>query len=391
MQNATAVPYGSHEFRSIETALSQLWQTLTGMKPEPSAHLIAATSSLTLVRFLSLIEEQLGQVIPLQVAVELPTIRNLASFIYLQNTWAGSLDPRMRQRDDSKQRPLLARVRPEGSHPPLVFVPPLGGLFASTAANEALTLSLHLHPDQPFYVLQPPALAVSPDQIHPRRLLDVASQCSSEVAGIAGQGSLFLASFCSGACLALALADRLLQNGIRINHLMLIDPLVAPESLLEPQNEESTIQTMAFFAVHELGGSAAGMREEELRSQLGPLDWGKRWDYLTNELIKRAVIPAEARPEHLRALFEGKTANERVVAAVCKTSELPAYHGAATILQCESGAFASLQDVLRYYGKYLQGSLQTRLLPGDHHTLFRPPYLTTLASFIQEILASNSG
>jgi thioesterase domain-containing protein len=266
----------------------------------------------------------------------------------------------------------------------LIFVPPLGGIFPATAANEGLRLAALLDPEQPFYALQPPALAPTPDCIHPQRLMEIAAWAAGELAGVAGGGSAALAAFCGGSHLALALAGQMAQSQVRIRQLVLIDPLVPPVEALD--SEESALQALAVFAAEELRGDWAGLDEQELLSHLRSLDWNGRWNHVAWELTRRGVAPPETRPEHLASLFEMKLANERAVIAVCKASQIPPYAGGATIIHSESGAYASVEDVRRYFSPYLQGEVRVRVVAGHHSNLFRPPQLAQLAEAVGEAL-----
>ena len=378
-------PYDTQEFRSIEASLGLLWQSLTALPVEPTASLTAAADSLTLIRFLTGIELQLGQVIPLPVVFDQPTLRHLATFIYMQSNWVGSLEPRMKPAGGGSQRPMLARIRTAGSRPPLIFVPPLGGLFPATAANEALRLAALLDAGQPFYALQPPPVAPGREQIHPLRLMEIAACSAADLAEATVGGAAMLAAFCSGSHLALALAGQLVQRRVPVPRIILIDPLVPPDRVVE--TEESAIQSLAIFAVQELRGDWAGMDEQELLARLRTLDWNGRWKHTAWELTRRGVVPPETSPEHLATLFQLKVANERAVVEVCKASRLPAYRGETAIMQCESGAYASTDDVRRYFSRYLEGPVKFRLLAGHHATLFRPPQLAALAAAVEETAA----
>lgn len=122
---------------------------------------------------------------------------------------------------ENPTRSALVTIQPTGSKPPLFYchVHVEGGAFY------CFTLSHHLGPDQPFYVLDPykfDGLKTAPT------LEEMAADYIQNIRSVQPTGPYFLTGFCGGGLIAFAIAQQLQAQGQEVKLLLLVDPTAGP-------------------------------------------------------------------------------------------------------------------------------------------------------------------
>jgi amino acid adenylation domain-containing protein len=107
-------------------------------------------------------------------------------------------------------------------------------------------------------------------------------------------------------------------------------------------------------------------------------------------LPRAEVLPPPEIPENLRALpdFDAELAGRHVAVwtANQEASRLwraAPYKGKALLIVAEDGVCAGAADPALGWGAVAEGGVEVVSCPGDHFTLFRPPYVETLAERIR--------
>jgi acyl-CoA synthetase (AMP-forming)/AMP-acid ligase II/thioesterase domain-containing protein len=142
---------------------------------------------------------------------------------------------------------LLVPIQPGGHRPPFFFV------HLSDEVIGAATLRRSLDPEQPVYGLR--AFGDGAPSIPPsvRELADV---FETEIRTVQGEGPYYLGGYCSGARVAIEIAERMVSKGDPVGLLALVDPRVdrrrspmhflrrIPHHLRHGSLREATIQTL---------------------------------------------------------------------------------------------------------------------------------------------------
>lgn len=186
----------------VEVYLQHAWKQIlnrssVGMKDNFFA---IGGHSLTAVRLLARIRESFGVQLPLAALHSAPTIEQLASLIRDEG---GPID----------MSPLIP-LRVEGEREGIFIVPGnLGNVFTDLSS-----LSQYLDPTHSVYGLQ--------DGIElPTRIEPLASTYVDEILGAGHRGPYILGGICSGALIALEMANQLSAMGHAISFLALIEPV----------------------------------------------------------------------------------------------------------------------------------------------------------------------
>jgi thioesterase domain-containing protein len=159
-------------------------------------------TSLLALRMMVQIEKLCGRPLPLSLLLTGATIANLARFIV--------------QANNESAAPLVA-VQPKGDRPPLFFLHgdwAGGGFYCGR-------LSQQLGEDQPFFAL-PPYRSGKQSEF---TLEEMAAYHIAAMQRHTPHGPYLLGGYCIGATVAVEMARQLVDQGEKVTHLLLIDPL----------------------------------------------------------------------------------------------------------------------------------------------------------------------
>jgi len=177
--------------------------------------------SLMAVRMLTLIERDLGVRLPLTSFFHSATVAGLAELVNRHEDEAHSWSP-------------LVAIQTDGNKPPFFGVHAVGGgvLFWGNIVN-------YMPKDQPFYALQSQGV----DGVRPAldRIEEMASLYLREVRKVQPQGPYYLGGFSLGGEIVFEMAQQLVQQGEKVDLLVLFDTK-NPERAIRPVHmEENTV------------------------------------------------------------------------------------------------------------------------------------------------------
>lgn len=168
----------------------------------------------------------------------------------------------------ARQQPAIVPLQPHGRQTPIYAVPGHDG-----AAMAYSDLSRHLGDDQPFFALEPPGLD---GRTEPKDSIeDIAEYFANQILEFQPVGPYVLAGYCSGAAVALELAQRLVQRGAEVRCVAFFGPL-------HPSTYQTLPRLLLFYAIRQVSAVAMHLRH---LAKLPSLD-ARVW-YLTNRLRKR--------------------------------------------------------------------------------------------------------
>ncbi len=202
---------------TLELILASIWHELLGI---PTKYISITDNffevgghSLLAVSLIAEIHRLLGQELHLSVLIQEPTIEHLATIL--------------RQSEGIHATSPLIPIQIAGTKQPFFCVHPAGGNPLGY-----VNLSLHLGTDQPFYVLQSPAL--DNEQDFSTSIERLATAYLAELQAVQPQGPYLLGGFCMGAIVAFEMAQQLQAQGQKVALLALLEPpfpaLVTPQA-----------------------------------------------------------------------------------------------------------------------------------------------------------------
>jgi len=201
----------------VETALAEIWAAALGIDRIGirDDFFKAGGDSVKAAAAIALIEQRLGQKLPLAILLRRATVAALAGAI----------------KEDGAAAPpdILVPIRPEGTQPPLFLIHGGAGM-------------IHLWPawldaigaDQPVYGIE--ARGIRGEARPHDRIEAMAEDYLGVIRRVHPRGRFFLAGICIGGMVAFEMAQRLLADGEPPLALLLVDPLaqaLRPEGSME--------------------------------------------------------------------------------------------------------------------------------------------------------------
>ena len=200
----------------VEQTIAHIYRKLLGIGEEVGFHddfFELGGSSLTALRLFAEIEKIFGKRIPLAMAYQASTVKQLARIV--------------RQKEWHPNWSSLIAIQANGSKPPLF-------LIHGAEGNILLyrELAHHLGPDQPVYGLQAQGLDGRTDIL--TRIEDMAVYYIKEIQTLQPEGPYYLGGYCLGGAIALEMAQQLHAQGDRVN-------LVAMFETYNPQSNPNLL------------------------------------------------------------------------------------------------------------------------------------------------------
>lgn len=329
-----------------EEALARLWERVCGA-PVRSAEedfFAVGGSSVSAVRLLRLIEQELGVRLPLSSLFEASTVAAQAALL------------------ESHRERLLVPVRAGGT-PPLVLVHPVGGHLLGYRELVAA-----LPPQPAVYGLQSP-----PAERLPATLGELAGLYTAAVRSL-GDGPVHLLGWSMGGVLAGEIAHRLADTGTAPLSLTVLDSFAGGGPSAEP---EEAVAAAAFFADH-LGQSDPA----EGRVVAPPPDCPDPFGRLAAEHLPGEPV------EQLRELYAQYRALYRLLLAHSPRPlpELPAVLAVRAKEQRADG-FPGLVPLDRHPAGLLPAAAALHTLPGTHYSVVRAGAARAVAELLHDTLA----
>lgn len=341
----------------LERTLLALWESLLDVRPIDTTDNFfdIGGNSLTAVRLLGRIDQQLGRRIRAATLLRHGTIQQLAQLL---GTAASQ-----------PQRSPLVPIKPGQGRSQLFLMHPIGGGVMCYSG-----LARQLAADQPMFGLQAPGY--DDDETPLTSIEELAERYASAIQQQQPHGPYLLGGWSFGGAVAFATAQRLLARGERIGLVALLDvyPLGDPDGFAPL----SDLQLLQLF-LDDLAAQS-GKRPGELLPDGLPADGA--FERLTAEARRSGILPRELTAEQLQRLLAVFRAN-RTAARAYAAAPLAA---PLLLLRAEGSAYARPGLPDGGWHAVARGGWSMQTLPGDHYSMLLPPNLGQLAAILQRAL-----
>ena len=322
--------------------------------------------SLIAVRVVNLLHKEISEKLPLSALMIYPTIEKLAAFI--------DRDKAIKEENWSS----LVPIRPKGNKTPLYVVHGAGHnilFFNSTAKS--------LNANQPVYGLQSKGLKDGDEPFD--KIEDMAKHYISEILRSNPNGPYALCGYSFGGVIAYEMARQLRTQGKIVTILMLIDTYVFPKyyfsnTFVKKVSSVYYVLGKICFAINKIFVSKA-VFNARLKS--------------VKNLMRRLVV---------RGNHQVNETNESLNIFNASLSELDRTQDFAldtytiTPQDIEIDLFVAQDNVYfkhdkKYYGwkNIALGGINKHAIPGNHGTMFSPPFDKELAKILQNVLDKKNG
>ncbi|MEL7039415.1 MAG: beta-ketoacyl synthase N-terminal-like domain-containing protein, partial [Cyanobacteria bacterium J06592_8] len=285
--------------------------------------------------------------------------------------------PRAGQDSDNS---TLVPIQPQGSKPPLFFVPGiLGNVF------DLHPLAHSLGSDQPFYGLR--SLGLEEDEYPLTRIEEIAAHHLQAIQVVQPQGPYFLSGHSFGGKVAFEIAQQLRSQGQEVSLLAIFDVQV---EIPEPEKDSVNWDNSQFIA--ELANNYGSMVETDLkvsRESLQSLSSEEQLNYLHQRLQGTGKMLQKTDLKRILAVYK---ANTQAVA-----NYLPQKIDSTPIIffrACELGVLGNylpnkamtLEEPTWGWSQLFTQPIKYYVVPGNHFTMLSEPYVLVLAEQLQYCL-----
>jgi thioesterase domain-containing protein/acyl carrier protein len=352
----------------VEQVLSKIWQELLGRRSIglDENFFDLGGHSLLAMRMLVRVGSELGVKLPVSVMIHSDTITKLAEVI----TREGGSSPWS----------VLVPIQPAGDRPPLFCVHGFPG--------DVLwfhDLGRCLAPDQPFYGLQSRSLAEG--QPHALSIEKMAAWYIEGMRSVQPEGPYYMCGASYGGLVVYEMARQLRAYGHEIGLAAVLD--------YDPYMERETLRERLTGLVEDVRRIPSWLRYEV--APMSPTDFQGRFQRRLRVGLKSFVslllggkkLPVDAAdlmhygaelPLHRRELL---IANDYAF----ERYEPEPYDGRVTLVACQSRyAVAAATAEQTGWAPLARGGVEVVFVPGSHETMYKPPYVTTLALRLRELV-----
>ena len=355
----------------IEEALVGAWQEVLG-RARVGIHddfFALGGHSLLAVRLFAKIEAAVGRKLPLSTLFEGPTIAQLA---------------RILRGPDARLRTSFLSIQPHGPRPRLYFLPSVTG---ETLYSRSMLP--YLLPDQPVYGIQPATAGDAAPSFVP--LEKIAADYVDDLCAFQPLGPYCLAGYSFGGTVAFEMARQLVSRGKQVKLVAIID--VGPGRKMEKsalgllQTAWGFSRNLAWWLRDDLLGTPPKKLLARARRWIHTMlsRRGGRW---------RSGSSADWRPTAEDFFDVGHLTNhsrqqlEMNLRAFFDYVPGP-YPGRVTLLQARTQPLFASHSRDQGWGKWAEGGVEVRTIPGNHESILREPYVRHLAESLQETLTQS--
>lgn len=350
----------------LQEQLITIWEGLLDARPigiqddffELGGH------SLIAVQLIARIEQELGKRLPMAALFEGATIERLSQLLRDDTGSAGA---------DSS---IVATIQPNGTRPPLFCVHAAGGTVFCYA-----DLAKHLGQDQPVYGIQAPPASDTAVQT----LETMASEYVRALRGFQPKGPYFIGGWSMGGVIAFEIARQLVQQGEKVAMLFLVDAQ-APTG---ESAEYNWVVLLGSFAVD------IGISFDYLKSSWDEIFSGPPMEQLRrvwSDAKKQKLISSDMTLADFRKLFDHFKTN----AQMAKSYAGAKYPGRIIFFRADEPEeyvgksrpknYVVAADPVKAWEKWAEGGVEVRSVPGQHFTVMREPFVSTLAEELRTCL-----
>lgn len=368
----TDVSHTSREFIAprdmLEFQLAQVWEELLQVRPigvrdDFFTHL--GGHSLLTIRLLSRIQERFGANVPLFQLYQNSTIESQVKFLKMQNM-------AFEEQETAPLNTPLVAIQPHGTNPPFFCIHPLDGNVTCY-----IDLAAQLHPDQPFYGVQSPMLYQ--EQTTLTSIEEMAACYIKAIRTVQETGPYHLGGWSLGGLLAFEVARQFQDQGEAVDLLAIFDRSAPISANHTGAIDEAQLLQVLSEKLSDFLGQAVVIDpdafihlelEEQLTYLQTLLETAADYTPSSAELwqLKRFLL---LQKPHLRASRQYKPAN---------TYALP-----LTLFRASEREMSAETETLGWH-ELVTDSIQIHVVPGSHHTMIRPPYVSGLGEQLQACL-----
>ena len=346
-----------------ELALAKMWQNLLQISQVGVTDNFFELGGYSLlgVRLMAQIHERFGHNLPLSTLFENPTIAQLAELVS-QPSNLGSGSP-------------LVPLQSSGSQKPFFCVHAAGG-----AIHNYINLARQLGPEQPFY-----ALEQTPDQLESETITieETATTYLKEIRAVQPEGPYLLGGWCYGGLVAFEMAQQLLQQGQKVDLLVVIDAIL-PETTVQPSKyDDAKFMLRLGESLKNWFGVDLSVSYEEIHN----LSLQEQFN-LFNKKANFVVSDAEME-QHLWSyqLFKAHIQAMRDYKPQVYPQEMILFRAAEQIKHDFESLEFSSSDPLLGWGKYSTQPIRVIEVSGNHFSMFNEPNILNLTKKLQYFLS----
>jgi amino acid adenylation domain-containing protein len=326
----------------IEHRLAEIWAEILGLESVgvDQSFFDLGGHSLSAVRLMARIEDQLGQALPLSAVFQAATVERMASLL---RTGAPAV---------TSTRSIVVKLQ-GGSRRPFFCVHPIGGnVFCYVSLARALG------PEQPFYGLQVPDLSSAPAETFDT-IEEMSRRYVEAMREVQPTGPYRLGGWSMGAVVAFEMARQLRRADEEVELVAMLDAPTPGAHRRAGDLDRSSI--LADFA-RDLTGALLPVPAEELRQ----LDHERQLAQVLEWAKETGALPASETLDRLAGLF---ATFERNLVALSRYEPGP-YPGQIELFRASDTA-ARRPDP--GWAGLAHGGATIHEIPGDHYSIVRSP------------------
>ena len=283
--------------------------------------------------------------------------------------------------DSSKAGMPLICLQPTGNRPPLIYIHPIGG-----GVSCYQKLVPYLEKEWPVYAIQ--AIDFLPTFVDDPSLEELAGHYIRSIQSLDPKGPYYLGGWSFGGVMAYEMARQLKEMGHRVQALTLIDSFLPNETSRAAITNQKTLIDQFWRNLtngENLNFSEVGLEFPFLHSNLE-----KTFSALFESGLKQKLLSLGMEVSHLSKLWQIFIS---LFKAYTQYSPKP-YSGKIQLLQASDHSLAVKTQAKKKWNLLAKDGVEVIPIPGNHYSIFQPPFIESLASGLQLCLrdgVANSG
>ena len=325
---------------AVEQVVAELWREVLGVHSiRPDDHFIdVGGSSLIALQLRTRLKERLGVALPVHALVENPRFAQLLDAVWAAHT-ASQTSPEAPAAPQGHLRVCLQAG--DADIPPLYLVQPIGGTVYTY-----MSLVRQLGPQQPVYAFR--ASGIEPGEPIHSDVPTIAAHNLAELLERQPQGPFQLGGHSSGGAVAYEMARQLVQRGLEVSSVVLLDTPPLPLSQLQVHQPEDLLRLVDPF------------RER------APAAWEGFATAVAKDSPFRELLLVHA---HALAAYSPKR------------SQLPLVY-----LRARERNEVLERHAERWWMEHTDGAFSMHNVSGNHFTMMEPPHVAAVARLVRQNL-----
>ncbi|NER51477.1 MAG: amino acid adenylation domain-containing protein, partial [Symploca sp. SIO1A3] len=346
----------------LEEKLAQMWSEILNINPVgvKSNFFDLGGHSLLAVNLMAKIQQHFGKQLPLSTLLTNPTIEDLGHLL---------------RGDSQVSSSSLVPLQTQGNKQPFFCVHPAGGHVFYYQG-----LSHYLGGNQPFYGLQAQGFGENEEVF--TKVEDMAEFYIKTIQEFQPQGPYQIGGWSFGGVVAFEMAQQLLQQGVEVSLLALLDPWVP--ILLDPNKEIDNLYMRGVLSRY--FGGMFGVTDLVTEDELLGLNSEEQIEFIIDKAEQLKLFPQEATREQNRRFVD-------VIIGTLKatyTYKRRPYPGKVTVFRAQEKHPHGIDSQLVWVEMYAildVADMEVVMVPGNHFTFIKEPNTQVLAERLSEHLS----